>query len=398
VSEPPAPSLLVGVARTDITPPVGLDLSGFAARTGPALGARDPLTLSALVATQDATTVAMLGFDLIGLSPAWIARARLAVHGATGVPGAHQMYVCSHTHCGPATGVLPSMGRADPPYLERLIEHAASAVRSAQGVLTATELWLAEGASYAGANRRSAAVNPDGPRDGAVDEIDPTVAVAQFRAPGRHVIATLVNYGCHPTSSRECVWSADYPGHVRAAVEADTGAPCLYLNGAGGDVNLRFPDPRQRGFATARVLGHGLGRTALNALRRGHASNSGRVRATTAPATLRYAGSSADGVAVEVQALRIGDLAIVALPVEVFAADGRSLRSIARAPHCMLAGWSNGLWGYVPTRRAAASGGYEVVDAHRWYGHPVAWDPASGDRLRVAALAAIDRAFGPAAT
>jgi len=60
----------------------------------------------------------------------------------------------------------------------------------------------------------------------------------------------------------------------------------------------------------------------------------------------------------------------------------------------MIAGWSNGLVGYTPTRRATATGGYEVDDAHRWYGHHAPWTPVSGDNLRAAALNSIGELFG----
>ena len=82
--------------------------------------------------------------------------------------------------------------------------------------------------------------------------------------------------------------------------------------------------------------------------------------------------SDGPGLTVDIQALRIGDLALVAIPSEFFSADGRALRAQTPSPELMVAGWSNGLVGYTPTRRATATGGYEVDDAHRWYGHPAA--------------------------
>ena len=95
---------------------------------------------------------------------------------------------------------------------------------------------------------------------------------------------------------------------------------------------------------------------------------------------------------VELQALRIGDLATVATPVELFAADGQAIRAGSPAPATIVAGWSNGNWGYLPTRRVAAHGGYEAETAHPWYQQPAAWTPESGDALRTAALGVPGRA------
>ena len=46
----PAPGgLRAGYAAVEITPPVGIDLTGFVAREGPCTGTRDPLWARALV-------------------------------------------------------------------------------------------------------------------------------------------------------------------------------------------------------------------------------------------------------------------------------------------------------------------------------------------------------------
>ena len=100
-----------------------------------------------------------------------------------------------------------------------------------------------------------------------------------------------------------------------------------------------------------------------------------------------------DHVRVDVQVLRIGDLALVALPVEFFAADGRTIRASTPTPYLMIAGWSNGNLGYVPTRQAFERGGYEAETAFRWYAQSAPWHPISGDNLRLAALDATARVF-----
>ena len=66
-------------------------------------------------------------------------------------------------------------------------------------------------------------------------------------------------------------------------------------------------------------------------------------------------------LAIEVQALRIGDLAIVAMPGEPFAEIGRAVRKASPFALTMFCGYSDGLGGdYVPTPEEYAFGGYEV--------------------------------------
>ncbi|RYZ56956.1 MAG: hypothetical protein EOP08_17715, partial [Proteobacteria bacterium] len=64
--------LLAGAAIVDITPPVGLLMSGYAARTEPATGSHDPLTARAIAVGDTAIVVA----DVIGLHEDSCARIR----------------------------------------------------------------------------------------------------------------------------------------------------------------------------------------------------------------------------------------------------------------------------------------------------------------------------------
>ena len=80
------------------------------------------------------------------------------------------------------------------------------------------------------------------------------------------VVATVVNYACHPTT---LAWdsrarSPDYVGSMRETVQARYPAPCLFLQGASGDLGPRdgfVGDP-----AVADRNGRWLGYAALTAL------------------------------------------------------------------------------------------------------------------------------------
>lgn len=379
-------------------------------------------------------------FDLIGLTPQWIVATRKRVNATTGVPTQNQMYACTHTHGGPATGVLLSSNGVNANYMESLARQAESAAQETLNNRVPAELRLSEGSSNAGGNRRSAEMNPSGPHDGDIDQIDQTVTVAQVHEIDGPPLVTIVNYGCHPTSITDCVYTADYPGILRTSIEEKTGAPCIYINGAGGDVNLRFTNPHQRGLAVARTHGVALAHEALRALGAGCRSTTTKVAASCKTASLIYADRispqearriRADGqrmlttvrtlgerrraqemmigyadvvlatyqnrqwaphLPVQIQTIRIGDLAIIAMPVELFAADGRALRAASPAPTTMVAGWTNGCWGYMPTRAAWTRGGYETI-AFNWYGQPAAFHPRSGDNLRTAARATTEQVF-----
>ena len=57
----------------------------------------------------------------------------------------------------------------------------------------------------------------------------------------RRLLGTIVNYACHPTTLawQNTLISPDYVGALRQAVEEQTGAPCVFLQGASGDLGPR---------------------------------------------------------------------------------------------------------------------------------------------------------------
>src|SRR6202011_2606069 len=101
--------------------------------------------------------------------------------------------------------------------------------------------------------------NPAGPADD-------TVVVARITAASGGTIATVVNYACHPTT---LAWdntsiSPDYVGAMREVIEQATGSPCVFLQGASGDLgpregfvgdwNVADRNGRQLGYAVLSAL------------------------------------------------------------------------------------------------------------------------------------------------
>jgi hypothetical protein len=63
---------------------------------------------------------------------------------------------------------------------------------------------------------------------------------------------------------------------------------------------------------------------------------------------------------VPLQALRIGDLAVCALPFEAFAEIGLDIKRRSPFPRTMVIGVANGANGYLPTPAQHKLGGYET--------------------------------------
>ncbi|MGH2616770.1 MAG: hypothetical protein ACRDJC_16165, partial [Thermomicrobiales bacterium] len=84
---------------------------------------------------------------------------------------------------------------------------------------------------------------------------------------------------------------------------------------------------------------------------------------------------------VEMQAIAIGDVAIVAFPVELFSEFGRRVKAESPFPETIVATLANGWHGYAPTLEAFTRGGYEPR-----FAYPSRLAPEAGDRMTDAAL------------
>ena len=273
----PQGNVLFGLARRDITPPVGIYLRLWPRSTEDrATGVHRPLTATAVVLrniagvadeTDEQIVVAM---DLCLLRTAEQETLLAEVRRRTGVAG-QLMCHYSHTHStGWASLAFEAMPGGDliAPYLDHLASQVAAAVAEARAAMQPASIVFGQSDCHMGGNRDLwdpetrqfvCGFNPDGPAD-------PTVLVGRVTNADGDVIATLVNYACHPTTLawQNSLISPDFPGATREVVEQATGAPCVFLQGASGDVGPR--DGFVGDTAVADRNGRQLGYAAMSAL------------------------------------------------------------------------------------------------------------------------------------
>ncbi|MBU4336697.1 MAG: hypothetical protein KJ548_08990 [Actinobacteria bacterium] len=446
--QPPGWSGSAGVARQDVTAPIGIRMRNWGyGDCDVATRVHRPLTVTALaLAAADGSDPSVLLTVDLGWwrTTADETRVRGAVLTATGVPADRVLLHLTHTHAGPSICAedhdLPG-GELVEPYLEHLAARAADAAMQALADLRPASMqWVT-------AHHGLAAVRDltiDGRELLAFDpatEADDTLLVGRVTAQDGTAVATLVNYACHPTTlgwANEAL-SPDYPGAMRAVVEPVTGVPCLFLQGASGDLGPR----EQYGADTAVADRHGagLGHAVLGALATlpppgtGLACTSvvesGAPLGVWEPVPTRWAtarGSLAALVPVEIKELapidelerewadidprsrderlrrarrlrrtyadmdapvhplwvwRFGDVIVVAHPGEAYSALQQNLR--ARFPQLVVVvlNLTNGPgWVYLPTRQA--------YSAQRYQSWQTLVRPGSLERLEAAAAAAVE--------
>ncbi len=269
------------VARRDITPPVGIYHRMWGAATHDrSTGVHRPLLATALVLRPsssgktgaDQTDIQVIvGIDHCLL---WTEEMQVLVAGVCRI--AHlepnQLHITfSHTHAAglmdPQRANLPG-GELIAPYLAVLAERIGEAVCEALQFTRPVRIVYGEGRCSLARNRDFwdednglfvCGLNPDGLSDG-------TVLVARITDEGNRTIATMVNYACHPTTLAwdNTLISPDFVGAMRELIELATDAPCLFLQGASGDLGPR--DGFVGDVAVADRNGRELGYAALAAL------------------------------------------------------------------------------------------------------------------------------------
>jgi hypothetical protein len=265
-----------GVARRDVTPPVGIYARSWGAATRDvAEGVHRPLTATAAVfasLAEHGPTLALVALDI-----GWFPYApdelglRAAIMERTGLGEAELLVQMSHTHAGANTNSrLQDMPGTEliEPYLERLAANVGDAVLEARSMATEAFVTYGDGRCGLAANRDfwdtdaeryACGYDPDG-------TADDTLLVGRATDGTGRTLATLFNYACHPTTLawENRLLSPDYVGAAREVLEHAFDAPALFLQGASGELAPRddyVGDPavadrngRQLGHAAAAAI------------------------------------------------------------------------------------------------------------------------------------------------
>jgi hypothetical protein len=437
--------LRAGLGRTVITPPRGSYLIGYADRFRGDSGVHDDLIATALVLSDGSTSLALVALDMLCLHEDVVARIRARIAEQTELPAENVLLACSHTHAGPIAWADEGSSRRRRRLIDRLVENVVKAVVEARGELVPVRLELGCGETDIAVNRRER--QADGTieigfnREGPVDR---SLAVLQLRDEAGALRATLVNLACHPAtlSPKNRLISADWPGVMRREIELVTGAPCLFLQGATANLNPDHPwgpddlDAVERLGSAAAVAALARCEAGLEPIAGAplavtreeialpirprlspdgdgveHYSETG-ARMMGVPRFLiglwlRYAypwrprlRETPEGdqeMPMELQVLRLGDLAIVALAAETFSEIGSAIKELSAAPHTLFAGYSNGCIGYLTTAAAQAQGGYEVEQAPLAYRISGTYDPISETLAIRRSVDAVARLFDASA-
>jgi hypothetical protein len=401
-----------GTASIAITPDEMMWMAGYASRDKPSEGKVHDLNAKALVLEDGrGTRLAILTLDLISIPR----DVRNWVEEQAGrqyeLPREGLLINASHTHCGPELRpdkvYLPE-DRAEQCrlYVEKLQQKLLEVIGKAFDDLTPVTVSYCHARAGFAMNRRTLTKggfsnhpNPDGP-------VDHDVPVLQVTDADKKLKALLFGYACHSTTLSFYQFCGDYSGFAqRNLEEAHPGVTALFLAGCGGDQN---PYPRRELEMCqqhGRALSNGV-ETALQTIakpvrgplrmafdevllefaeppsreqleKEAQSSNPWEKRhAEILLKELAESGKIRTTYSAPVQVVRFGsDLILAALPGEVVVDYSLRLKKELAGPAVWVAGYSNDVFGYLPSLRVLEEGGYEGGDAMRYTSLPGPFAP-----------------------
>jgi neutral ceramidase len=407
-----------GAAKINITPDHNMWMAGYAARTKPAEGKMTDLWAKALV-LEDATgkRVVLVTLDLVGIERGLSAPLAEKLAKKYQLDRSQIALNCSHTHSGPvvARNLRPmheySLEKPQQElihkYADQLEDKVIEVVGQAIGKLAPVTIQWGSGKTDVAVNRRNnkadevPKLRETGMLKGPSDHDVPVLAV---KAADGKLLAVACGYACHATVLDGYEWSGDYPGFFQIEFEqAHPGAVALFWAGCGADQN---PLPRRK-RELAEAYGKQLAAEVERVLAKPMTPITGSLAAAYAEIPLAFSTlPTKDELTVQtkdtnkyiamrakmlledidggkplsptypypVQRWQLGNgPSWYFLGGEVVVDFAIRIKAEQQGPKTWVAGYTNDVMAYIPSRRVLTEGGYEGGGAMVYYGQPAVW-------------------------
>ena len=357
----------------------------------------DELYMTMLVMDDGNKKIILISYDLLGIDANWLNDIRSGVAAVFGGSPADCMISCSHTHTGPQTREycgLPDVLNVE--YLNTVKKLSIDTAKEiAAKEFIETEIYFYSQNCDKNRNRRY--IGPENRcsflpfrRDmepmsnGVCDkEMGGLCFINKATQQPEYIIG---NFAAHPLAGH-CPGigghriSADYPGIFRNYIKSETGAGCMFISGAAGDV---VPHGHETGVEAIRQVGTAIACAAIEgiliATRDAESfklknetlqSTSEFVTCRTRPHKNKQIPSfypAKDKIELELQVVSIGDVCFIGVPGELVVELGLEMKWHSPFRKTFIAYCSTGYVSYLCHGNALVSGGYEggaqLLDSH----------------------------------
>ncbi|KXK35720.1 MAG: Neutral/alkaline non-lysosomal ceramidase [Candidatus Hinthialibacteria bacterium OLB16] len=421
-------SLLAGLAQKSITPPIGASVAGYFEPHAAVEIINDLFAEILILRSETGGQAALIDCDVIGLSEETVRKIRRQISTKTSFQPHEILISATHTHTGPYTLDIFE-GEADQDYLNFLeqevllgFEEALNNLQPASLRITRTKVEkiscnrrvvFADGTVHTHITEKDLdkIVGREGP-------VDQELILLEVAVRDSSPKIFLMNFPLHPTNVRGDRICADFPGYLAEALEKQLHEKVisLFANGPCGNIDSKTPELETVAYGPerARVIAEQIAGAALQALphclplpsapisaaselveiplrhlseeeigwaqavvSRGEPEDLFLTRGTCRPSLdkervyakeilhLARMKKASPTATLEVQGIRIGDLVIIGVPVELFCEFGLRIKEEGRRlfREVMVVELANGFFGYVPTPQSFKAGGYETRTA-----------------------------------
>lgn len=399
----------IGTSDKIITPEIGIELCGYLARIQPSVGKYDELHARSLCLESDGMKILWIHCDLIGFTNdlAWSLRNTVAQRAS--IPIENIFLSATHTHSGPATVFLRKCGDVNPAFIEFLKKTIEDGAVEVVKDLEECSLHYAEttieGISI---DRRKTSKN---------SHIDTILPVIAFKRKDGSFKALIANYAMHNVglSSINRKISADIAGFAASRVSSEIpGHPLVFMTNSGcANIN---PVLTTEDYFAVEKIGSTLSQKIIDEtallvnynesflsasfkeiplLLERHSIDElekmmNKHREFHRTAKDNYAnnrlyevfntwynetkeiiekGKSIFPIAAYIHILKIGPVIFIGINAEVFSKMAEELRRESGFKNLYVVGYTDGCIGYMATSEIYEEGGYEVDEAHKFYGH-----------------------------
>jgi hypothetical protein len=418
--------LKAGAAAVQLTADDSMVIGGGIG-PGKAHGQEGELRASAIVIESPrAERVALIACDVLMIERDILDQAARRIERETGIPFDHILINATHTHHAPTTVTVHGYRREET-FTRQVENKIVQAAKAATRRLGPVEFLFREGEeSSVGKNSRlllgDGSIFWGGPRDDAIrptGPFDPELPVLAFRNPHGAFEAILFNHSTHTIGTHKPgVRSPSFYGLAAQSFEKEKGGTVIFFEGASGSThNLDVPAVEAT-YRIKQAVDDGLRQVQVRPIDRIQAARQEITlqirrfdetkadREVVAYCTKRIADPKGARGIIDtframrqvlaprqgqirkswVQAIVLGDVALVGVPGEFFTLLGQEIKRRSPYRYTYVFELANDYVGYIPDSVAFDRGGYQV-----WMGLHSYLERGSGETIVEQAVRLLDR-------
>ena len=405
--------LFLGAATEVISPQPGVDLYGYIPR--PSTSINDDLTATAFYFRQGETKALLVSLTICSLHPMFAEDLLDQIEARFDIPKTNCIIHTTHTHSGPVTHApnapKEKIDAIFNDYISPILfPNTLKAIERAVANPVEVVMSYGVGESEVGVGRREITEkseillgqNPWAP-------IDKKMTILSFMTLEGDIVANIVHYGCHGTAcGKNAEISRDWSGVMCDVLTEVTGGTTAFFNGTEGDVSPRMTNSDTMGGHHVRYALQLGAVAAQDAVRIQKATNGyNKVALDVSCKTIRLplkpripkeeveklaedfrngtlqlhdarigyyysriAASYRNGYEemetfdFKQTVIRLGDVAFVSFPYEMFSELGLRISQGSKVPHTLSVALCNGSYSYFVTQDQVCRGGYEIDIFH----------------------------------